>query len=78
MFTPIKIQQFLKKIVEQIKQMLLDGNLNKGDKLPSERQLAKNLQVSRSSVREALKELEMMGLIEIKQGGGNFRYCRRN
>lgn len=72
MFTPIKNTTVSEKIVEQIKEMLLNGNLNKGDKLPSERQLAETLQVSRSSVREALKELEMMGLIEVKQGEGNF------
>jgi GntR family transcriptional repressor for pyruvate dehydrogenase complex len=72
MFTPIKNTTVSEKIVEQIKEMLLSGNLNKGDKLPSERQLAETLQVSRSSVREALKELEMMGLIEVKQGEGNF------
>lgn len=72
MFTPIKNTTVSEKVVEQIKEMLLNGNLKKGDKLPSERQMAETLEVSRSSVREALKELEIMGLIESKQGEGNF------
>ncbi|MBU5256923.1 FadR/GntR family transcriptional regulator [Tissierella praeacuta] len=72
MFTPIKNTTVSEKVVEQIKDMLSKGNLNKGDRLPSERQMAETLEVSRSSVREALRELEMMGLIESRQGEGNF------
>lgn len=72
MFTPIKMMSVSEKVVEQIKDMLLEGHLKKGDKLPSERQLAEILQVSRSSVREALKELEIVGLIDSRQGDGNF------
>lgn len=72
MFTPIKNTTVSEKVVEQIKEMLSRGSLNKGDRLPSERQMAETLEVSRSSVREALRELEMMGLIESRQGEGNF------
>ncbi|MBU5438106.1 FadR family transcriptional regulator [Tissierella sp. MSJ-40] len=72
MFTPIKNTTVSEKVIEQIKEMLSKGTLNKGDKLPSERQMAERLQVSRTSVREALKELEIMGLIESRQGEGNF------
>lgn len=52
--------------------MLLDGTLNKGDRLPSERVLAEKFQVSRSSVREAIRALEIIGIIESRQGGGNY------
>ena len=65
MFTPIKNTTVSEKVVEQIKDMLSKGNLNKGDRLPSERQMAETLEVSRSSVREALRELEMIGLIAV-------------
>ncbi len=72
MFKPIKNTTISEKVIEQIKDMIYKGALKKGDKLPSERHLAEKLKVSRSSVREALKELEIMGLIEIRHGDGNF------
>ncbi len=72
MFTPIKNSTISQKVIEQIKYMLYEDKLKKGDKLPSERQMAESLEISRSSVREALKELEIMGLIEARPGDGNF------
>lgn len=72
MFTPIKNTTISQKVIEQIKYMLYEDQLKKGDKLPSERQMAESLEISRSSVREALKELEIMGLIESRPGEGNF------
>ena len=52
--------------------MLKSGELKRGDKLPSERELALRLNVSRTSVREAIKALETLGLVESKHGGGNY------
>lgn len=72
MFRPIKNKTISEKVIEQIKEMLSNESLKKGEKLPSERQMAENLQISRTSVREAIKELEIMGLIESKQGEGNY------
>jgi len=72
MFSPIKNTSISQKVIEQIKNMLYEDKLKKGDKLPSERQMAESLEISRSSVREALKELEIMGLIEVRPGDGNF------
>jgi GntR family transcriptional repressor for pyruvate dehydrogenase complex len=72
MFTPIKNTTVSEKVIEQIKEMVSNEVLQKGDKLPSERSMAEKLQVSRTSVREALKELEIMGLIESRHGEGNF------
>ncbi|WP_203361496.1 GntR family transcriptional regulator [Bacillus sp. REN10] len=60
------------KVVGQIRQIILDDGLIPGDKLPSERELSERLSVARSSVREALRALELLGLIETKRGEGTF------
>ncbi len=72
MLNPIKTTKVYEQVIEQIKGMIADGTLKKGDKLPSERELVEQLQVSRTSIREALRAMEIIGLIECKQGGGNF------
>lgn len=72
MFTPIKSTRVYEQVVEQIKKMIIDGTLKKGDKLPTERDLAEQLQVSRTSVREALRALDVIGLVESRQGAGNY------
>lgn len=59
-------------IVEQIVRQIQAGKLKPGDRLPSERQLIEMLGVSRSSVREALQGLVMMGLVESRHGQGSF------
>lgn len=76
MFTPIKNTKVYEQVIEQIKRMIMDGTLKKGDKLPTERDLAVQLQVSRASVREALTALDVIGLVESRQGAGN--YIREN
>lgn len=69
-----KIKQ--KKIYEEVAEILYEkiraGVLKPGDRLDSVEQLAGQLQVSRSAIREALSALKAMGLIEIKQGSGTF------
>lgn len=72
MFSPIKNTKLYEQVIEQIKDMILRGELKKGDKLPSERELVERLQVSRTSIREALRALQIIGLIECKQGEGNY------
>jgi len=62
----------VESIVEQLVENIQSGSLNPGDKLPSERQLIEMLGVGRSSVREALQGLVMMGLVEIRPGQGTF------
>ncbi|MGW8484631.1 FadR/GntR family transcriptional regulator [Microbacterium sp. NPDC055903] len=57
-------------VLEHIERDLLDGRLGPGDRLPSERDLAADLGVGRSSVREALRVLEVMGLIRTSTGSG--------
>lgn len=57
-------------VLEHIERDLLDGRLGPGDRLPSERDLATELGVGRSSVREAFRVLEVMGLIRTATGSG--------
>jgi GntR family transcriptional repressor for pyruvate dehydrogenase complex len=52
--------------------MIVSGKLKRGDRLPPERELVEQLQVSRTSIREAIRALQIIGLVECKQGGGNF------
>ncbi|SDZ54576.1 GntR family transcriptional regulator, transcriptional repressor for pyruvate dehydrogenase complex [Evansella caseinilytica] len=59
-------------IVNEIDRIIHDDHLQPGDKLPSERELAERLKVGRSSVREALRALELLDLIKTKKGGGTF------
>jgi GntR family transcriptional regulator, transcriptional repressor for pyruvate dehydrogenase complex len=72
MFSPISNQKTYEYVMQQIQRMILSGQLEKGDKLPSERELAEKMQISRTSVREGLRVLETMGVIESKHGEGNY------
>lgn len=73
-FQPYKSRRAFEDIAEQIKSAILSGQFNSGDRLPSERNLAKQFQVGRVSIREAFRMLETMGFIEIRKGsaGGAF------
>ena len=64
--------------LEKIKKIVFDQNLQAGDRLPSERELAEQLNIGRSSVREALRAMEILGLIETKRGEGTFIADFRN
>jgi GntR family transcriptional regulator, transcriptional repressor for pyruvate dehydrogenase complex len=72
LFSPIKNTKVYEQVIEQIKQMIIDGTLKTGDKLPTERVLSEELQVSRTSIREALRALQIIGLVDCRQGEGNF------
>jgi GntR family transcriptional repressor for pyruvate dehydrogenase complex len=69
---PVRRSRIYENIVEQIQALISEGTLQPGDQLPPERVLAERFKVSRSSVREALRALEMSGFIEGRQGGGTF------
>jgi len=60
------------QIVGRIRQLILEGKLKEGDRLPSERELGQMLQVSRVPVREALKTLEFLGAVRHIRGKGVF------
>lgn len=67
---PVKTGSVSKLVFERIKEALINKELVPGDYLPSETELAKNLGVGKSSVREAVKMLEAMGVVEVRQGNG--------
>ncbi|KAA3630372.1 MAG: GntR family transcriptional regulator [Proteobacteria bacterium] len=69
---PIKPSKISDAISEQLKELIRNGALKPGDRLPSERELVEQLGVSRPSVREALLKLEAKGLVTSRQGGGTF------
>jgi len=71
-FKPVATRKIYQYILEQFVGMVVDGSLQSGDKIPSERELAESFQVSRPSVREALRVLEIIGLIDIQPGGGAY------
>lgn len=72
MFDTIGSKKNYEYIVEQIKEMILLGHLQVGERLPTENELSEKFGVSRTCVREALKALEVIGVLESRQGGGNF------
>lgn len=71
-FKPIRPKKISEEIVGQIKELISKGELRPGERIPSERDMANLLGVSRPSVREAIMVLEAMGLIESRQGGGTY------
>jgi len=73
-FQPIKKQRLSDEVTAQIRAHIAAGDLQPGDKLPAERQLADSFAVSRGAVREALRNLELAGVIHMQQGvhGGAF------
>ncbi len=60
------------QIVKQLRKLILEQQIEPGDKLPSERMLSEKLGVGRSTIREALRSLELLGIIETRHGGGTF------
>ena len=73
-FGPVKSTRLYEEICDQIRTQLVHGKICPGDKLPAERDLATQFGVSRAAVREALRVLEVSGLIELRMGakGGAF------
>jgi GntR family transcriptional repressor for pyruvate dehydrogenase complex len=72
LFKPVKKTRVYEEIVVKVKHMIEKGRLHSGDQLPSERELAEVFNVSRSSVREALRSLETQGFLESRQGDGTY------
>ena len=68
----IEVKNLTNSIMAQLEERITSGELAEGVKLPSEQELSEQAQVGRRSVREALKALEMKGLVEIRKGSGTF------
>ncbi|MGE4297097.1 MAG: FadR/GntR family transcriptional regulator [Desulfovibrionaceae bacterium] len=68
--TPVQQDSVVLLVIERIKQALINDELKPGDYLPSETELTRNLGVGKSSVREAIKMLQAMGILEVRRGQG--------
>ncbi len=68
----IKKTRVSEDIAAQLKRLIAEGELRSGDQLPSERELSEQFKVSRPSVREAIRTLESMGLLEARHGHGTY------
>ncbi len=69
---PVRRSRLSHQIVLQLCELIREGRLRAGDRLPAERELADQLRVSRSSLREALRTMELAGLVESHHGGGTY------
>lgn len=67
---PVQRVRTYELVMSQIEERILDGRLKAGDRLPSERELSLLLGVSRPSLRESLRVLEALGIVDIRLGGG--------
>jgi len=74
MFESAKPNKSSEHIIEQIRKAIFEGRLNPGDRLPPERELMVSFRVSKATLREALRSLEVLGFLEIRRGasGGPF------
>lgn len=72
MFRRVSGVKLYEEVIRQIKEMISRGELRKGDRLPSENELTQMMHVSRITVREALRILSNMGIIETQKGRGSF------
>lgn len=69
-FEAVRRTKLYEMVAKQIERLISEGLLKPGDKLPPERELAEMFQVSRSSLRDAIRTLELVGLVEARQGDG--------
>jgi GntR family transcriptional repressor for pyruvate dehydrogenase complex len=77
-FQKVKNVRLYETIIEQIREMIDKGEIKPGDKFPSERELMKQLGVSRAVLREAFRVLEFRGLVDSRPGGGRFLRSAEN
>ncbi len=77
-FAPINKENVVDQIIRRITDSIVSGKYKSGMKLPNEYELMKELQVSRNSLREAMKILSAMGIVEIKRGDGTYICTQTN
>jgi len=68
----VRREGLTQQLVQKFEDLVLHGTISAGERLPPERELADMLGVSRSSLRQALKALQIMGVLEVRQGSGNY------
>ena len=69
-FEAVRKERRYEQVAEQIQKLIAQGTLKPGDRLPPERELATRFGVARSSIRDAVRTLEVMGILEPRQGAG--------
>lgn len=69
-FTPAKRTRSFEDVVEQIRNAVIEGKIQKGDRLPNERELCRIFGISRSTLREGIRALEALGVVEVRPGAG--------
>src|SRR5437870_12279434 len=69
-FEAVRKVKVYEGVARQIERLISEGSLKPGDKLPSERELAEMFRVSRSSLRDGIRKLELLGLVEARHGEG--------
>jgi GntR family transcriptional regulator, transcriptional repressor for pyruvate dehydrogenase complex len=74
-FSPVRRVRSFDDVTKQIRDAILSGEIGRGERLPSERVLCETFGVSRSSLREALRSLETLGIVEIRPGKGGGAYA---
>jgi GntR family transcriptional regulator, transcriptional repressor for pyruvate dehydrogenase complex len=73
---PVSRSKLYAQVVDRIRAHVNESGMHAGDRLPSERDLAERLGVSRASVKQAIVVLEVQGLLDVRHGGGT--YLRRD
>ena len=72
--SPVRVPNLQEIVIERVKQYIISAGLRAGDRLPPEEELAQQLGISRTAVREALRAMEALGIVTARQGSG--RYVR--
>ena len=72
-FIPVENKRTFEEVSSKIKNLIFEGVLKPGDKLPSEAELAKQFGVGRQTIREAFRILELSGLLTVQKGFGGFK-----
>ncbi len=70
MFAPVASKRLYEQVATQVRQLIANGNIGAGQRLPAEKELARQLGVSRPTIREAMIALEIAGLVEVRTGSG--------
>src|ERR671910_3795353 len=68
---PIRRVKLYEEVAARIRDLIASGELQAGEALPSERKLAEQFKVGRAVIREAIRQLEVSGLVESRHGGGD-------
>ena len=71
-FRAVRKSRISEEIIEQVRDLITSGQVKPGDRLPGERELVQQLNVGRSTVREAIRVMESMGLLTVRAGEGTF------